>query len=96
VDTARILEIAGFHAAVGGRGYTSLLSGRLERIDLSPLLRVDRAVLVGWGPAGTAWNTGWKESGCEVPSGESLGESEGHSLWRMVVAIGPATTEPLP
>lgn len=96
VDTARILEIAGFHAAVGGRGYTSLESGRLERIDLSPLLRVDRAVLVGWGPAGTAWNTSWNESGCEAFSGGSLVESQGPSLWRIVVAIGPANTEPLP
>lgn len=46
-DVARILEVAGFHAAAGGPGYTGLAGGRLERLDLSPLLAVDRAVLVG-------------------------------------------------
>lgn len=46
-DVARILEVAGFHAAAGGRAYTGLSAGRLRRLDLSPLLAVDRAVLVG-------------------------------------------------
>lgn len=47
-DLRRILEIAGFHAAAGGSGYTGLGAGRLERFDLSPLITVDRAVLVGF------------------------------------------------
>jgi hypothetical protein len=47
-DLGRILEVAGFHAAAGGRGYTGLRAGRLERFDLSPLIAVDRAVLVGF------------------------------------------------
>jgi hypothetical protein len=46
-DIARILEIAGLHAAAGGTTYTGLLPGRLGRLDLSPLLAADRAVLVG-------------------------------------------------
>jgi hypothetical protein len=46
-DVARILEVAGFHASAGGPAYTGLAAGRLGRLDLSPLLAVDRAVLVG-------------------------------------------------
>jgi hypothetical protein len=45
-DVARILEVAGLHAAAGGTTYTGLLPGRLGRLDLSPLLEADRAVLL--------------------------------------------------
>jgi hypothetical protein len=58
LDVARILEVAGFHAAAGGSGYTAVDAGRLRRLDLSPLLAVDRAIVVGLAPAGvrgTAW-----------------------------------------
>ncbi|MBM4023157.1 MAG: hypothetical protein FJ284_13145 [Planctomycetes bacterium] len=58
VDVPRILEMACFHAAAGGPGYTGLEAGRLTRLDLSPVLGVDRAVLVGHAPPdfrGTAW-----------------------------------------
>jgi hypothetical protein len=47
VDVARIIEVAAFHGAAGGTAYTGLDPGRLRRLDLSPLLAVDRAVLVG-------------------------------------------------
>jgi hypothetical protein len=62
-DTAleRILEIAGFHAAAGGVGYTRLEPGRLGRLDLSAVLAVDRAVL--WGTAAAVppeWTTAWR------------------------------------
>jgi hypothetical protein len=57
-DVARIIEVAAFHGAAGGVAYTGLDAGRLGRLDLSPLLTVDRAVLVGivadGGPA-TRW-----------------------------------------
>lgn len=46
-DVPRILEVAAFHSAAGGPDYTGLDAGRLGRLDLSPLLAVDRAVLVG-------------------------------------------------
>jgi len=52
-DVGRILELAGLHAAAGGPGYTGLDAGRLGRLDLSPLVAGDRAVLVGTAPAGT-------------------------------------------
>ncbi len=56
-DLGRILQLAGLHAAAGGSSYTSLAAGRLGRIDLSPLLAVDRAVLVGRAVdvRGTTW-----------------------------------------
>lgn len=59
LDVARILEVAGFHAAAGGTGYTTVAAGRLQRLDLSPLLAVDRAIVVGRAPAGirgTTWH----------------------------------------
>jgi hypothetical protein len=76
-DVGRILELAGFHAAAGGRAYTSLESGRLARLDLSPLLQLDRAVLVGLGPCGTLW------------SGERpIPSPDGMTLWRIVMPLG--------
>jgi hypothetical protein len=79
-DVGRILELAGFHAAAGGRAYTSLDSGRLARLDLSPLLRIDRAVLVGLGPCGTLWS-----GRMPIPS------PDGMTIWRIVIplATGP-------
>ncbi|MFM8892509.1 MAG: hypothetical protein ACKOTB_12965, partial [Planctomycetia bacterium] len=87
-DPSRILEIAGFHAAAGGSGYTSLESGRLARLDLSPLLPLDRAVLVGRGPAAVHW-------ACRVNASEG-GTDQGEppaparvSLWRIVIPLDP-------
>lgn len=86
-DLVRILEIAGFHAAAGGSGYTSLESGRLGRFDLSPLLPLDRAVLVGRGPAPVEWRcrpqslTGVDDSGSVPPM---PGQA---SLWRIVIPL---------
>ncbi|NBW87752.1 MAG: hypothetical protein EBR23_13240, partial [Planctomycetia bacterium] len=42
-DVERILEVAGFHAAAGGVGYTLIEAGRLQRLDLSRLLVANRA-----------------------------------------------------
>ena len=42
-----ILRILTFHELVGGKSYTGLSNGLLRPLDLSPLLRVDRAVLFG-------------------------------------------------
>jgi hypothetical protein len=53
----RILEVAGLYEAVGGFAYTSLEPGRLGRLDLSGLLAVDRAVLVGTPPPGFRGST---------------------------------------
>jgi hypothetical protein len=66
-DVARILDVAGFHAAAGGSAYTGLSAGRLRRLDLSPLLAVDRAVLVGeLAPPETL--TTWRVSGRVGPT----------------------------
>lgn len=81
-DATRILEIAGFHAAVGGPGYTALEAGRLGRLDLSPLLEVGRAVLVGRGPPGTAWRQVAASAG-DVPGPDG----SGRGLWRIVIPV---------
>lgn len=63
-EVGRILEVAGFHAAAGGADYTRLPAGRLGRLDLSPVLAVDRAVL--WGTAADVppeWTTAWRLPG---------------------------------
>jgi hypothetical protein len=59
LDVARILDVAGFHAAAGGPSYTAFDAGRLRRLDLSPLLAIDRAIVVGVAPAGVR-GTDWQ------------------------------------
>jgi hypothetical protein len=80
-DTAQILEIAGFHAAAGGSGYTSLEPGRLARLDLSPQLEVGRAVLVGFGPAGTSWSFG------DQSAENTAAPSSGVTMWRILMPL---------
>jgi len=86
-DVDRILEVAGFHAAAGGASYTSLESGRLGRLDLSTLVTLDRAVLVGRGPAGTQWHERrGDEAGADISIPSSSARADG--LWRIVLPIG--------
>ena len=98
----RILEIAGFHAAAGGSGYTSLESGRLARFDLSPLLPLDRAVLVGRGPSLVDWEYRPRSLTAADLSSTIPATTEHSSLWRIVIplvpsaAVTPATTPPPP
>lgn len=88
-DPSRILEIAGFHAAAGGSGYTSLEPGRLARLDLSPLLPLDRAVLVGRGPAAVHWACRVRSSEGAAGPGEPPSAPEQVSLWRIVIPLDP-------
>ncbi|MFM8805262.1 MAG: hypothetical protein ACKOK8_15380, partial [Planctomycetia bacterium] len=85
-DPLRILEIAGLHAAAGGSGYTSLEPGRLARFDLSPLLPLDRAVLVGRGPAFVAWDCRRRTSAAADHS--AVPPLPGQAvLWRIVIPL---------
>ena len=86
-DIDRILEMAGFHAAAGGEAYTSLEAGRLGRIDLSPLLQIDRAVLVGRGPSGTVWGrSATAEDGRTIPD-QFIPSADTSTLWRIVIPL---------
>lgn len=89
-DVSRILEVAAFHAAAGGTGYTVFGPGRLGRLDLSPALTVDRAVLVGVAAAGER-GTAWKISR------RGAGDIDAHpataTLCRIVI---PLAAEPVP
>jgi hypothetical protein len=78
---ARILELAGFHAAAGGPAYSGLEAGRLGRLDLSAVLAVDRAVL--WGTAAEVppeWTTAWRLP--DEPAGATR-------LYRIVIPLAP-------
>ena len=77
-DVERILEVAGFHAAVGGEAYTLVPGGRLARLDLTPLIRLDRAVLVGRAARGQA---DWTFAGGRVSA---------RGLYRIVIPVAPA------
>jgi hypothetical protein len=80
-DPLRILEVAGFHAAAGGSSYTAVEPGRLARFDLSALLPLDRAVLVGRGPAPVTWT--WRASAAtDLPSPPA-----DTALWRIVIPL---------
>jgi hypothetical protein len=47
-DLGRILPLLSFHAEVDGTTYTRLRNDVLADLDLTPLLRLDRAVLIGF------------------------------------------------
>ncbi|MFM9059126.1 MAG: hypothetical protein ACKOSQ_08390 [Planctomycetaceae bacterium] len=86
-DLARILEVAGFHAAAGGGGYTGLEPGRLARLDLSPLLPLDRAVLVGTAsdpPPG--WTTPWRVADAG-PAGSPEAPPCAARVYRIVIPL---------
>mgnify|MGYP006267442263 CR=1 FL=1 len=80
-DVDRILEVAGFHAAAGGEAYTFVPGGRLSRLDLTPLVRLDRAVLVGHAARGQA---DWSFSG---------GRAGARGLYRIVIPVAPAAAQ---
>jgi len=84
-DALRILEVAGFHAAAGGASYTAVESGRLARFDLSALLPLDRAVLVGRGPSPVAWT--WRATSASDPPSPPADAA----LWRIVIPL-PSTS----
>ncbi len=46
-DPQELLQMLTFHTAAGGTGYTGLTNHTLQRLDFSPLLELDRAVLFG-------------------------------------------------
>ena len=77
-DVDRILEVAGFHAASGGEAYTLVAAGRLGRLDLTPLIRLDRAVLVGRAARGQA---DWSFAGERASA---------RGLYRIVIPVAPA------
>jgi hypothetical protein len=80
-DALRILEVAGFHAAAGGSSYTAVESGRLARLDMSALLPLDRAVLVGRGPSPVAWT--WRAAAASEPPPPPADAA----LWRIVIPL---------
>jgi len=97
-DLDRILEVAGLHEAAGGPGYTGLEPGRLWRLDLSPLLAVDRAVLMGTPPAGrrlSKWQVRLHGGPAGDPAGGQLAaEGAAASLVRLVVPVAAAAESP--
>jgi hypothetical protein len=96
-DIARILEVAGLHAAAGGTTYTGLLPGRLGRLDLSPLLAADRAVLLG--TVADEPLTAWKVAidGASTPSAITV-ERTAPTVVRVVLPVRTteAVEEPSP
>jgi hypothetical protein len=93
-DLTRILEVAGFHAAAGGSAYTGLRPGRLGRLDLSPLLSVDRAVLFGipLDPS-PEWTSGWAFRPSAGPEPD-VGSTAVARLVRIVIPLPAAGGEP--
>ncbi|MDG1990829.1 MAG: hypothetical protein P8J43_00010 [Pirellulales bacterium] len=82
-DISRILEVAGMHRATGGSEYTGLQSGRLEHIDMTHLLALDRVILMGKGPSATKWLL-QKTSEPELKHFKDAGNT---TLWRIVLEL---------
>ena len=96
LDVVRILEVAGFHAAAGGLGYTAVEPGRLRRLDLSPLLAVDRAIVVGRAPPGvrgTTWEIRLNRDGMEPVALDPHAADSG-TLVRLVVPVSADDGQP--
>lgn len=47
-DLTRILPLLSFHASIDGETYTGLQNETLEQLDLSSLVQLDRAILLGY------------------------------------------------
>ena len=82
-DISRILEVAGMHRATGGSEYTGLQSGRLEHIDMTHLLALDRIILMGMGPSATKWLP-QKPSESGLKHFKDAGDT---TLWRIVLEL---------
>ena len=82
-DILRILEVAGMHRATGGPEYTGLQSGRLENIDMTRLLVLNRIILVGKGPPATKWMP-QKKAESKGDDFKNAGET---TLWRIVLEV---------
>jgi hypothetical protein len=96
-DPLRILEIVGLHAAAGGTAYTLLPAGRLGRLDMSPLLAVDRAVLYGKvadrgkvADGFAAWTTPWR---INREAGKPVAVEPVARLCRIVIPLKAAGAE---
>ncbi len=82
-DISRILEVAGMHRATGGSEYTGLQPGRLEHIDMTHLLALDRIILMGKGPSATKWLP-QKPSESGFKHFKDAGDT---TLWRIVLEL---------
>ena len=82
-DISRILEVAGMHRATGGSEYTGLQPGRLEHIDMTHLLALDRIILMGKGPSATKWLP-QKPSESGLKHFKDAGDT---TLWRIVLEL---------
>jgi hypothetical protein len=81
-DIDRIIEVAGLYAAAGGAGYTGLELGRLGRFDLSRLLGLERAILIGRGPAAISWQVRPDQQAKPIDAGVNT-----TTLWRVVLPV---------
>ena len=82
-DIIRILEVAGMHRATGGSEYTGLQSGRLEHIDMTHLLVLNRIILIGKGPPATKWIPHKKAE----PKDKGFEDAGNTTLWRIVLEV---------
>lgn len=90
-DVLRILEVAGFHAAAGGVAYTGLPAGRLARLDLSPLLAVDRAVLFGTATdPPPEWTADWRFREAGAGGTAATAVKMTGRLYRIVIPLAAA------
>jgi hypothetical protein len=71
------------HRATGGSEYTGLQSGRLEHIDMTHLLVLNRIILIGKGPPATKWIPQKKAE----PKDKGFKDAGNTTLWRIVLEV---------
>ncbi len=91
VDVAYILRAMMFFEAAGSRRYTGLSGGYQNFVDLSELLKADRAILIGRAPAGNH-AAEWLRDG--VPMTQK--NDEHVTMYRFVLPVSPQPLAPSP
>ena len=87
-DAAAVLRMLSLHDRAGGSGYTGLRNTALQRLDLSPLVGLNRALLIG--RLRTPLTTVTADAGTP-PAGESAG---GSVTWvRVILPVEPDAGE---
>ncbi|HEX6984294.1 MAG TPA: hypothetical protein VF170_02905, partial [Planctomycetaceae bacterium] len=89
-ETADVVRMLTFHDAAGGRGYTGLTNVALASDDLSPQLRLGRAVVLGRLEAPAA------EVSVTADGGAAFERARRATFVRFVLPAAPAEVAPSP
>ena len=92
-----VIESMAFHAAASGLGRAAPEAGRLGRLDMSPLLSLDRAVLFGrpaTQPSQATWRFAASDGETAPAAVDPAGIVYSTRLYRIVIPLQPSADPP--